>query len=86
LSTLSPGIAERAPQPYLALSPDDASALRLNEGEEIDLVLNGTTHRLPVKLHPALTKGVAGLPVGLRELSWVDLPGWGRLSKVVLDQ
>jgi NADH-quinone oxidoreductase subunit G len=86
LSTLSPSIAERAPRPYLALSPDDASALRLNEGEEIDLVLNGTTHCLPVKLHPALTKGMAGLPVGLRELSWVDLPGWGRLSKVVLDQ
>jgi NADH-quinone oxidoreductase subunit G len=83
LSMLSPGIAEMAPRPYLALSPDDASALQVREEEEVELVLYGTARRLPVKLHPALPKGVAGLPVGLCELAWMAIPGWGSLSKVM---
>jgi NADH-quinone oxidoreductase subunit G len=80
LSALSPGVAERAPQPYLALNPDDAEALRLNEGEEVELILDGAVYRLPVRFHPALPRGVAGLPAGLRELPWAALPGWGRIS------
>jgi NADH-quinone oxidoreductase subunit G len=80
LSALSEGVAERAPQPYLALNPDDASELRVNEREEIELVLNGAVYRLPVRFHTALPRGVAGMPVGLRELPWAALPGWGRIE------
>jgi NADH-quinone oxidoreductase subunit G len=80
LSALSPRVAERAPQPYLALNPDDAGALRVNEGEDVELVLDGAVYRLPVRFHPALPRGVAGLPSGLRELPWAALPGWGRIS------
>lgn len=80
LSALSRGVAERAPQPYLALNPDDAGALRANEGEEVELVLDGAIYRLPVRFHPALPRSVAGLPVGLRELPWAALPGWGRIE------
>ena len=82
LSVLTPGVAERAPQPYLALNPDDASARRVNEGEEVELTLNGAACRLLVRLHPALPRGVAGMPVGLRELPCMALPGWGRLGTV----
>lgn len=80
LSALSKGVAERASRPYLALNPDDAGARRLSEGEEIDLILNGAVYRLPVRLHPALPRGVAGAPVGLRELPWAALPGLGRIE------
>jgi NADH-quinone oxidoreductase subunit G len=80
LSALSPCVAERAPQPYLALNPDDAGALRVNEGEDVELILDGAVYRLPVRFHPALPRGVAGLPAGLRELPWAALPGWGRIS------
>jgi NADH-quinone oxidoreductase subunit G len=48
LSALSPGVAERSPQPYLALNPDDVAARRMNEGEEVELVLDGAIYRLPV--------------------------------------
>lgn len=77
LSALSAGVAERPPQPFLTLNPDDASARRLGEGEEIELVLNGAVYRPPVRFHPALPRGVAGMPVGLRELPWAALPGRG---------
>ncbi|HEV2666464.1 MAG TPA: molybdopterin-dependent oxidoreductase, partial [Blastocatellia bacterium] len=82
LSALSPGVAERAPQPYLALNPDDAGELLVSEGEEVELVLDGAVYRLPVRFHPALPRGVAGLPAGLRELPWAALPGWGTVSRV----
>jgi NADH-quinone oxidoreductase subunit G len=80
LSALSPALAGRAPQTYLALNPDDADALRVKEGEDVELVLNGAVYRLTVRFHPALPRGVAGLPAGLRELPWAALPGWGTVT------
>ncbi len=84
LSVLSAGIAERAPQPYLALNPDDANAWRADEGEEVELVINGVVYLLAVRLHPGLPRGVAGVPVGLRELPWADLPQWGSITRPAL--
>ncbi|MBO0861762.1 MAG: NADH-quinone oxidoreductase subunit NuoG [Chloracidobacterium sp.] len=81
LSALSPGVAERSPRPYLALNSDDAGARRMSEGEEVELVLDGAVYRLPVRLHPALPRGVAGLPAGMRQ--WAALPGWGRISTAI---
>jgi NADH-quinone oxidoreductase subunit G len=81
LSILSRGIAERSPQPYLALNPGDASDLRVIEGEEMELVVDGLSHRLPIQLWPSLPRGIAGLPAGLRELPVIALPVWGSLSR-----
>jgi NADH-quinone oxidoreductase subunit G len=81
LSNLTPGIVERAPQPYLALNPQDAEALQVDEREELELVLNGTTRYLPVTILTSLARGIAGLPVGLPGLSFADLPAWGRVSR-----
>ena len=79
---LSAGIAERAPQLYLAVNDDDAAHLAVNDGEQVELNLRGSTYSLPVKSRPAVPKGVAGLPVGLRELPFLDLPAWGRIARV----
>ncbi|HEY6400863.1 MAG TPA: molybdopterin-dependent oxidoreductase, partial [Blastocatellia bacterium] len=81
LSALSPSVAERSPQPYLALNPDDADARGVNEGEQVELILDGAIYRLRVGFHPALPRGVAGLPAGLPELPWAALPGWGRIER-----
>jgi NADH-quinone oxidoreductase subunit G len=81
LSTLSRGIAERSPHPYLALNPKDASDLQVNNGEEVELVLGDYTHRFPIQLWPSLPKGIAGLPAGLRGLPEITLPAWGSLSR-----
>jgi NADH-quinone oxidoreductase subunit G len=81
LSVLSPGIAERAPKPYIALNPADAAKLKVNEREEITVTVGGIERRLPVKLMAELTKGVAGLPAGLRELPGVFFPLRCKLKK-----
>jgi NADH-quinone oxidoreductase subunit G len=82
LSALSPAVAERSPQPYLALNPETAGSRRISEGEEVELVLDGAVYRLRVSFHPELPRGVAGLPAGLPDLPWAALPAWGRIESV----
>ena len=82
LSVLSTGIAERASQLYIAVNDDDATRLRVNDGEQVELNLQGSSYCLPVKSQPAIPKGVAGLPVCLRELPFMDLPAWGKIAKM----
>ncbi|HEU4619430.1 MAG TPA: molybdopterin-dependent oxidoreductase, partial [Gammaproteobacteria bacterium] len=72
LSALSPPIAERAPQPYVALHPDDAAERRLTEGAEAEVALDGMTLALPVRLDASLVRGAAGLPYGLAGLPPFD--------------
>ncbi len=80
LSILTPGIAERAPRPYVGLNPEDASSLDVREGETVSLPLEGEEWRLPVRLLPGLPEGVAGLPAGLPGLEGLSLPAWSRLK------
>jgi NADH-quinone oxidoreductase subunit G len=81
LSISSPGIEEMSPKPYLALHPEDAYVLQVNEGEVVEVIIAGAEYHLPLKLHPALARGIAGLPVGLPELLWAALPEWGSVSR-----
>ncbi|QMU31538.1 NADH-quinone oxidoreductase subunit NuoG [Adhaeribacter radiodurans] len=81
LSILSPGVAQRIPDPYLALSPADALALGLKEGEPLRFQLNKQTHQLPIKLNHTLTKGTAGLPKGLPGVPFAELPTWAVILK-----
>jgi NADH-quinone oxidoreductase subunit G len=79
LSILAPGVAERAPQPYLGLNPDDVTRLQMREGNEVELCLAGTACRLAVKPMPTLPVGLAAYPAGLPGLPGVALPAWGTL-------
>ena len=71
---LSPGIAERAPQPYLLLNDADAQALGLKEGESAQITMNEQAISLPVHLEASLPRGLAGLPVGLPNAPKLELP------------
>lgn len=84
LSALSPGIAERAPSPYVALAPGDSTDLGLEQGDLVKVEIHGEAMQLPVKVVPGLPRGVAGLPVGLQGMAWVELPAWGSLIKTQL--
>jgi NADH-quinone oxidoreductase subunit G len=81
LSVLSPGIAELAPRPYVALNPEDAGSLKADADQEVELAFGEAKHRLPVKLASSLPKGVVGLPVGLPQLKEaLPIGGWARIS------
>jgi NADH-quinone oxidoreductase subunit G len=79
LSVLSPGIAELAPKPYVALNPDDAARLDWQEGREVELSLGGQPRRVLVHLRPEFPQGVAGIPTNLPGLRGIALPMWSRL-------
>jgi NADH-quinone oxidoreductase subunit G len=65
LSMLTSAVAQRAPKPYLALNDLDADGLQLEDGDQVEMTLNGQVYCLPVKRLPSLTQGAVGLPVGL---------------------
>jgi NADH-quinone oxidoreductase subunit G len=71
LSMASPGIFQMAPQPYLALGPEDAP---VGEGKQVRLRVNGRSLDLPVKLLPGMPSRTAGLPAGFPGLPYLSLP------------
>ncbi|MEW6443704.1 MAG: NADH-quinone oxidoreductase subunit NuoG [bacterium] len=81
LSSLSPGIAERSPRPYVALSPGEAAGLGAAGGDELEVEIDGRSLRLPVRETPGLPQGVGGIPVGLQGLVGLDLPSWAKIRK-----
>jgi NADH-quinone oxidoreductase subunit G len=79
LSILTPGIAERALQPYVGLNPKDAADLRARAGDELELSVDGTVYHLPVQLMPTLPTGMAVVPAGLPGVPGIVLPVWSKL-------
>jgi NADH-quinone oxidoreductase subunit G len=82
LSVLSPGVAQRAPQPYLGLNLADIEKLRLNAENIVELQIAGMSFTLRARPMPDLPSGLAGMPVGLPGLHGVVLPAWSRLRAV----
>jgi NADH-quinone oxidoreductase subunit G len=82
LSILSPGIAERAPGPYLAMNPEDVERLCREEGRKVEITISQVICSLPVVKKASLPKGIAGFPVGLPGLEKVTLRGWGKIGRI----
>jgi len=61
LSFLSPGIAQRAPKPYIALNPEDALRINASRGEMAEISTDQGTYLLELMIFPDLPKGIAGL-------------------------
>ncbi len=80
LSSLAGGVAERSPKPYITLNDDDALQLGKKEGDLVQLIINEQSYFLPVKIIPTLCKGIAGLPVGLKDMPFYNLPEWGTIK------
>jgi len=62
LSSLSPAIIERAPEPYIELNPEDASELKVQDGSDVDWTSDyGISGR--IRFNEKLAKGVIARPV-----------------------
>ncbi len=80
LSRHTPGVAERAPGPYVALSPAEAETAGFFAGQLLTVTLPSGELRLPLRLVDGLAQGVAGLPAGLAGLPYVALPAFASLA------
>ncbi|HUY14615.1 MAG TPA: NADH-quinone oxidoreductase subunit NuoG [Terriglobia bacterium] len=83
LSNWAPAVRELAPGPYAALSPEEAAALGVIEGQIIQIAANGSQFQLPLKVAKELPKGVVGLPVGLPDFRGPLMPAWVSISRAI---
>jgi len=81
LSMLSPGIAGRAPAPYVALNAADLQRAGLADGDEVLVTAGGRDHRAIARLIPSLPPGVAGVPAGLPAMQGIRLPAAVRVAR-----
>jgi len=81
LSVLSPGIAERAPKPYIALNPHDAGRLQARAGDMMELSSAATRHELRMLVLPGLPAGIAGLGANLSTASGYVTPLFATIKK-----
>jgi len=81
LSSRSAAVAQRSAKPYVVVNTQDALELKITEGQLLAFDVDGHSHKLPVKISPAMPQGMAGLPYGLSELPFVELPAWSILKK-----
>jgi NADH-quinone oxidoreductase subunit G len=79
LSMLSPGIADRAPQPHLAMNRQDAECLQVADGDEVELALGETVHRLRLLSTAGMPRGLAGIPAGLPGFCGLNLPALAKI-------
>ena len=83
LSAYTPGVAQLAPQAYLAVNAADlAGLLSSATSPTAELALDGVTLRLPVRADSGLARGMVGVPVGLPGVPFTALPAVGKLSRV----
>jgi NADH-quinone oxidoreductase subunit G len=80
LSMLAPAVAQRSPEPYVAVNRDAAVALGIKAHDAVDLHIGDTSYRLPARLDLQLPQGVIGLPTGLPGVAPVKEPLWARIS------
>ncbi|HJU04633.1 MAG TPA: molybdopterin-dependent oxidoreductase, partial [Nitrospiraceae bacterium] len=80
LSSRAPAIAERMPQPYLALNPADAARHGLGVERDASITVGSDVFHLPLRFDSSLPLGIAGLPL-LPSLSGIDLPAWAKITQ-----
>lgn len=81
LSAMSPGVADLSEPGFLALSEQDAAALDAVADELLELVLDRSTARLPLRIDPSLPVGVAAVTVGLTGSPAGELPDFAEVRK-----
>ncbi|NKE71208.1 NADH-quinone oxidoreductase subunit NuoG [Candidatus Manganitrophus noduliformans] len=81
LTRSAPTLMSLAPSTYIALRPDDAKRLQIEQGEdgEVELEWDGRVYPLLVRIDETLPKGLAAVPAGIPPFVGVPLPAWGRL-------
>ncbi len=79
LSRLSPPLAERIPETYVAMASELAQKLGATEGQGIEITLGNRSLRLPLHLDASLPADVVGLPAGFPGIP-TALPAWVKLE------
>ena len=83
LSMYTQGIEERAPKPYIAINPVDASDLKVMVGETLHLQIGQNEYDLLVLIREELPSGVFGIPYNIPGLTGVNGVSAATLSGIL---
>jgi NADH-quinone oxidoreductase subunit G len=64
-SAMAPAVAERSPEPYIALNETDAARHNLSDGALVEVMFDGIPVKLKVIIKKELVPGLAGIPSSL---------------------
>jgi NADH-quinone oxidoreductase subunit G len=81
LSSEAEALSERVPEAYVALSKKSAEKIGAASRDKVNINLNGNDLNLPVKIVNSLPDNIAGIPVGLPGMNYIDLPSFGKITK-----
>lgn len=81
LSMYTPGVAARAPKPYVAINAQTAELFNVKDSENLKLQVGETEFILPVCIKAEMPNGLAGVPYHVAELKRIAWPAKGKLTK-----
>ena len=81
MSVYTIGIMERAPEPYIGLSPVDAKMLNAAEGSLVAIKIDKHMYSYPVKIIDSLRNGVVLVPKGLPGMPGMNWGEWVEIEK-----
>ena len=79
LSSVSPSILQRVPEPFLLINQKDADLFQVKNGDYVQLDILKSKLKLKVKIGNNPTQGIAGLSVNLPGMPFIDIPGTGKI-------
>jgi NADH-quinone oxidoreductase subunit G len=77
LSAHAHAIAELIPKPFVLLSMEMASQLKLSDKSVYKISINGSTLEAVILTDPHIPEGIAGISVLLPGMPYIELPAWG---------
>lgn len=94
LSSLSPSISERIPEPYILVNFSDAEKNNFSENSKVQIKNNLYDLKLSIKYSSSIPEGIiglpagmnsilqAGLPAGFSNIDFINLPAWIKISEI----
>jgi NADH-quinone oxidoreductase subunit G len=84
LSSASRSLAARIPHPFVCLNSRDMESTGVQQDERVEFTLVGKSIQVTVRCDNTLPDGIAGMSAGFPGMPCIELPGWGRLTKITL--
>ena len=82
LSIYTKALEELSPEPFIAISAQDANQLKANNGDKLKLYVNGKDFSLPLKVQKGLCNGVALVSAGLQGMEVMSWGEWVKIERI----
>jgi NADH-quinone oxidoreductase subunit G len=82
LSSMSPSVFQRIPEPFLLINEKDATTLTVNDGEYVLLEILNDNIKVKIKIGYGVQQGMAALSMNLPDMPYIELPDNGKFHKL----